>query len=55
MVSKPVECLEYVVLHELIHLKIKNHGPKFIEMMDKYMPNWRDVKKALNEQILLSG
>lgn len=54
MVSKPVECLEYVVLHELIHLKIKNHGPKFIEMMDKYMPNWRDVKKALNEQILLS-
>lgn len=52
MVSKPLECLEYVVLHELVHLKIRNHGADFTEMMNKYMPNWEDVRKLLNNQIL---
>ena len=47
LAKKPVECLEYIILHELIHLRIKNHGADFIVLMDKYMPLWREVKKKL--------
>ena len=52
MVEKPLECLEYIILHELTHLKISNHGKDFIANMDKYMPDWKDRKNLLNEQIL---
>jgi len=52
LAKKPVECLEYIILHELIHLTIKNHNAEFIVFMDKYMPFWKEVKKKLNEQIL---
>lgn len=48
MAEKPLECLEYIILHELVHLKVSNHGADFITMMDKYMPDWRDRKKQLN-------
>lgn len=52
MVEKPIQCLEYVILHELVHLKIANHGREFMEMMNKFMPDWKDMKKLLNNQIL---
>lgn len=52
MVEKPLECLEYVILHELTHLKISNHGKDFIAHMDKYMPDWKDKRTLLNGQIL---
>ena len=52
MVEKPLECLEYIILHELIHLKISNHGKDFIEMMNQFMPDWKDRKNLLNTQIL---
>lgn len=52
LAKKPIECIEYVILHELAHLKVKNHGTDFIEILDEHMPYWRDVKKSLNEQIL---
>lgn len=37
----PPECLEYVVVHELCHLRHANHGPEFWGLMDKVMPDWR--------------
>lgn len=52
MVEKPLECLEYVILHELSHLKVSNHGKDFIANMDKFMPDWKDKKNLLNDQIL---
>lgn len=51
MAEKPPECLEYVVLHEIIHLKIHNHGREFKTMLDRYMPEWRTVRKLLNGRI----
>lgn len=39
--------LDYVVLHELIHLKHDNHGPQFKEMLTKYMPNWKSIRKEM--------
>lgn len=40
---------KYIVLHELAHLKVRNHGKDFIAIMDQYMPYWRETKKLLNE------
>jgi hypothetical protein len=52
LAKKPIECLEYIILHELLHLSIKNHNAEFTALMDKYMPFWKEIKKKLNEQIL---
>jgi predicted metal-dependent hydrolase len=52
MVEKPLECLDYVVLHELIHLKVRNHGKDFTALMDAYMPSWKDIQKELNGRML---
>ena len=49
LAQKPVECLEYVILHELIHLKERTHNSIFIAYMDIYMKNWREVRKELND------
>lgn len=46
LAEKPLECLEYVILHELAHTKIGNHGKEFAALMDRYMPEWREVKKG---------
>ena len=47
LVNKPIECLEYIVVHELGHIKIHNHGKDFYAYMDKYLPNWREISKNL--------
>lgn len=52
LAKKTVECIEYVVLHELAHSVERNHGKQFIAIMDKFMPNWRTLKNDLNKQIL---
>ena len=52
LAKKTPECLEYVILHELVHLVEKNHNERFISLMDKYMPMWREVKTTLNGQTL---
>lgn len=52
LAKKTPECLEYVILHELIHLVEKKHNEKFVSLMDKYMPMWREVKATLNGQAL---
>lgn len=49
LAKKPIECLEYVILHELAHLKIRNHSKDFVEILDQYMPFWRETKKLLND------
>ena len=52
MAEKPLECLEYVILHELVHLKVRNHGAEFVCEMDNFMPDWKERKTLLNSQIL---
>lgn len=52
LVKKTQECLEYVILHELLHLVEKNHNERFISLMDKYMPMWREIRVTLNGQML---
>jgi predicted metal-dependent hydrolase len=52
LAKKTPECLEYIILHELVHLAEKNHGERFTAHMDKYMPMWREVRMTLNGQSL---
>ena len=52
LAKKTPECLEYVILHELIHLIEKSHNDNFVAHMDRFMPNWREIRKKLNGQIL---
>lgn len=52
LAKKPIECLEYVVLHELAHLKVHDHGPEFTAILDQYMPYWREHKRRLNDSTL---
>ena len=48
LIKKPKHCIEYVVLHELLHLLVANHGDEYIKLFDLYMPNWRVLKNELN-------
>ena len=40
--------LDYVMLHELVHTVVPNHGPDFYALMDRFMPGWKKIRKALN-------
>lgn len=50
LAKMPVECLEYVIFHELAHLAVPNHGCEFKKLLDQFMPDWRNVKKYLNKE-----
>lgn len=43
----PPECLEYVVVHELCHLLERGHGPRFRQLMDRFMPDWKQRRDKL--------
>lgn len=43
----PIECLDYIIVHELCHLREMNHSAKFYALMDQGMPHWREVKQQL--------
>ena len=49
LAKKPQECLEYVIVHELMHLRIPSHNQAFVSLMDQYMLGWRHFKDELNQ------
>jgi predicted metal-dependent hydrolase len=48
LAKKPMECIEYVVVHELLHLIERKHNDLFRAYLDKYFPNWKAIKSSLN-------
>ena len=48
----PDEFLDYILLHEVAHLKISGHGADFSAFLDRYMFDWRDIKKALDTRYM---
>jgi predicted metal-dependent hydrolase len=48
LAKKPVECLEYIVVHELVHLLEPTHNARFVALMDRFMPNWQIHRQTLN-------
>jgi hypothetical protein len=47
-VKKPRKCLEYIVVHELLHLLGPTHNERFIKLMDQHMPKWPSHRQLLN-------
>lgn len=52
LAKKPIECLEYVMTHELVHLLERNHTNRFYELLGEYYPEWKVARKILSEQPL---
>ncbi len=52
LAKKPIACIEYVVVHELLHIIEKKHDVRFVALMTKYLPKWRSTKEELNRFIL---
>ncbi len=48
LAKKPAECLEYIVVHELVHLLEPTHNARFVALMDRFMPNWQHHRQVLN-------
>jgi predicted metal-dependent hydrolase len=46
--KKPRECLEYIVIHEMIHVLEPTHSPRFATLMDEFLPSWRFFRQQLN-------
>lgn len=48
LAKKPKECLEYIIVHELVHLLERSHNQRFVKLMDQFMPKWRFHREELN-------
>ena len=48
LVKKPPQCLDYIVLHEMLHLLERHHNARFVAYMDEFMPQWRLRRDELN-------
>ena len=48
LAKKPPECLEYIVVHEMIHLIEPKHNERFMALMDDHMPQWQHYRDMLN-------
>ncbi len=51
LAKKPLACLEYVVVHEMVHLLERNHTRRFHRLMDQFLPDWRQSKAILNHHL----
>lgn len=52
LIKAPKHCIDYVVLHELIHFKYKNHNDEFYTFLTSLMPEWTKRKKVLDEEVI---
>lgn len=48
LAKKPKECLEYIVVHEMVHMLEPSHNARFVALMDQYMPKWQFYRQKLN-------
>ena len=48
LAKKPPECLEYIVVHEMLHLLEPTHNVRFVALMDKHLPQWAHYRDMLN-------
>lgn len=52
LIKAPKFCIDYVVLHELIHFKYRNHAKQFYDFMTSLMPDWKKRKEILDEEVV---
>ncbi len=49
LAKKPIHCLEYIIVHEMVHLLERHHNDKFLFYMDTFLPNWKQLRTELNK------
>ena len=49
LAKKPLSCLEYIIVHEMVHLLERDHNERFTAHMDSFLPNWRQLRTELNK------
>lgn len=47
LIKAPIHCVDYVIVHELCHLKFHHHGPEFWNLLNKHCPDWVELKNRL--------
>lgn len=52
LIKKPLSCIEYIVVHELLHIRVRLHNEEYTALLNRYLPNWRSLKNELNEFIV---
>jgi predicted metal-dependent hydrolase len=52
LVKKPKDLLEYIVVHEMLHLVEPTHSERFFQLLDRYYPTWREARAEINELAL---
>ncbi|SEC73684.1 hypothetical protein SAMN05216205_3125 [Pseudomonas mohnii] len=52
LAKKPVQCLEYILVHELAHLHERHHNDRFISLLDQHLPQWHLLREQLNSSYL---
>ncbi len=52
LAKKPVQCLEYILVHELAHLHERHHNDRFISLLDQHLPQWGQLRALLNNSHL---
>lgn len=48
LAKKPIRCLEYILVHEMVHLIERKHNDRYIALMDQFLPSWRQRRDELN-------
>lgn len=51
LIEFPTYCIDYVILHELIHLKHRHHGKEFYQLLDTVLPEWPVIKRRLEQPV----
>ena len=49
LAKKPEPCLQYIVVHEMVHLLERRHGKRFKKFMDSFLPQWRTIDDLLTQ------
>lgn len=52
LIKKPLHCIEYIVVHELQHIRVRLHNEEFTTLLNLHFPNWKQLKEELNEFIV---
>jgi predicted metal-dependent hydrolase len=48
LAKKPPHCIDYIILHELVHFQHRTHGEAFVDAISRLMPQWRSIRAELN-------
>jgi predicted metal-dependent hydrolase len=51
LVQASVDAIDYVITHELCHLRFRHHGPAFFQLLTRVMPDWEKRKRKLERQL----